>query len=62
MDNNKKPSEPSAAERWAKFEELDRKMKEEEEKYWARIDMKYRIALIFSLAGLAINIFILLTR
>lgn len=57
---------PRTPEEWEQLdretEELDRKMKEEEEKYWARIDMKYRIALVLSLAGLAINIFTLLTR
>lgn len=60
MDNNKKPSEPSAAERWAKFEELDRKMKEEEEKYWARIEKAERNADIMSYLSLAFSIIALL--
>ena len=38
MDNNKKPNEPPEAERWAKSEDLDRKIEEEEAERWVRIE------------------------
>ena len=37
MNDNKKPSEPVEEERWAEFEELDRKKEAEEAERWARI-------------------------
>ena len=39
MDNNKKPNEPPEAERWAKSEDLDRKIEEEEAERWVRISI-----------------------
>lgn len=60
MDNNKKPSEPVEEECRAKFEKFDRKMKEEEEKYWARIEKAERNADIMSYLSLAFSIIALL--
>ena len=61
MSSNKKPGEPLEPERWAKMEELDRKMKEEEEKYWARIEKKERAADVLSTLSLVVSIIVLLT-
>lgn len=60
MDNNKKPSEPSAAERWAKSEDLDRKIEEEEAERWVRIEKSERNADIMSYFSLAFSIIALL--
>lgn len=43
-----------------KMPELDRKMKEEEEKYWARIEKKERAADILSTLSLVFSIIVLL--
>lgn len=60
MDNNKKPSEPSEAERWAEFEELDRKKEAEEAERWARIKRAERNTDIMSYLSLAFSIVALL--
>lgn len=55
---------PRTPEEWEQFdretEELDRKMKEEEEKYWARIEKKERDADILSTLSLVFSIIVLL--
>ena len=57
MDNNKKPSEPPEAERWAKSEDLDRKIEAER---WVRIEKSERNADIMSYFSLAFSIIALL--
>lgn len=56
MDNNKKPNEPPEAERWAKSEDLDRKIEEEEAERWVRIEKSERNADIMSYFSLAFSI------
>ena len=60
MDNNKKPNEPPEAERWAKSEDLDRKIEEEEAERWVRIEKSERNADIMSYFSLAFSIIALL--
>ena len=64
MDNNKKPSEPSAAERWAEIdretEEFERQTERNEAERWARIEKKERAADILSTLSLVFSIIVLL--
>lgn len=60
MNDNKKPSEPMKAGRWAEIEEFERQTERDEAERWARIEKKEKAAMVKSALSLAFSIIALL--